>query len=146
MLSDLTIGICRFKKPHRHFLPGDLFVGRVCDGCADNLRGWGWSSKHRRVVGGKHGYRVHYCGWEKLPARYLRAAENAGREIDPCVANGSGHLKVLKWIKNAEFGELPRQPRDEAWLRRLLLELSCGNMPLSREEAAPFKRIAFLHP
>jgi hypothetical protein len=139
------LAIARVKKPHRHFLAGDLVVGERRDGMADNLVCWGWSSKHCRIVGGRWGYRLRYCGWEQLPRRFQRAAENAkfedSRKYAMIVPNGRGHLYIVKWFNGRSLNdEHPPQLRDEAWLRRLLIELLCGNMPLSRKEAAPSKR------
>lgn len=145
-MNDSTIGIARIKKPHRHFSVGDLVVGDLCDGQADNLVVWGWSSKHRKIVGGKHGYRLRYCKWKSLSRRFRRAAENAKFDNPGAysiyVPTGNGHLRIIKWVKGKSIDDmLPPQPRNEAWLRRLLIELSCGNIPLSREEATPSKRI-----
>lgn len=138
-----TIAIARIKKPHRHFKVGDLVVGEIRDGMADNLVCWGWSSKHRRMVGGKHGYRLRYCGWERMPRRWGKAAENAKFEephrFTGIAPTGSGHLRIVKWFRDFEGG-LPGDPRyqlrDDEWLMRLVSDLSCGNMPLSREESA----------
>ena len=146
LLDDFgTMAIARIKKPHRHFMPGDLIIGMLADGMANNLVCWGWSSKHRRIVGGNHGFRLHYCGWERLPKRFHRAAKNAqfenASQYDIYAPNGRGYLRIIKWIENKSANtENPPQLRDAAWLRRLLKELSCGNMPLSREEATPSKR------
>jgi len=112
---NIPIAIARLKKPHRHFLAGDLVVGMEMDGNAESLVCWGWSSKHRRVVGGLYGYRLRY--WR------------------------SGHIRILTWKTGPLLRERSPQPRDEAWLRRLLSELSCGNLPLSRKEAASSERI-----
>lgn len=143
-----SMAVGRLKKPHRHFMTGDLVVGERRDGTATNLICWGWSSKHRRIVGGEYGYRLRYCDWKSLPRRYMKAAENAKFEnpgrFSLCHPVGSGHLRIIKWFAGAMLNDAhPPQLRDEAWLRRLLEELLCGNMPLSREEAAPSKRTLF---
>lgn len=146
ILETLKVAVSRFKKPHKHFLPGDVFVGVVMDGTATNVKGWGWSSKCRLVVGGKWGYRVRYCGWERAKGRHHKAARNACIEHYhlPWLPTGRGHLRVIKWLETDRFFEQSPQLHGEKWLRRLLLELSCGNLPLSREEAAPSKRLYFL--
>lgn len=114
------LAIARLKKPHRHFLAGDLVVGEQRDGMADNLVCWGWSSKHRRIVGGKWGYRMRYCAWEWLPRRFHRAAENAkfedAQKYRMIAPNGTGYLRIVKWFKGWTLNdEQPRQLRDEAW-------------------------------
>lgn len=139
----MTFAIAGLKKPHRHFNLGDLVVGERRDGGADSLVCWGWSSKHNRIVGGKRGYRMRYCGWEALPKRFMKAAQSAKMDRPEQwllhAPNGSGHLRIMKWI-DGELGDDSPQLRDEAWLRRLLIENSCGNMPLSRREAASSRR------
>ncbi len=144
------MAVARVKKPHRLFLPGDLVVGNVANGMGDNLRCWGWSSKLNRLIGGHHGYYMRYCGHVSPPKWACEAWSNTAApskggngEAPRAYLNGRGHLRIVKWFDNLSIDQehLP-QPRDsEAWLRRLLLELSCGNMPLSRKEAAPSERI-----
>lgn len=143
-VSEGLMAVARLKKPHRHFLAGDLVVGVRRDGMADNLVCWGWSSKHRRIVGGQYGYRLRYCGWERTDARHRRAAENAKMDnpagFSYVLPNGRGHLRIVKWFNDRSLNyEHPPHLRDEAWLRRLLIELSCGNMPLTHKEATPSK-------
>lgn len=140
----MKFAIARIKKPHRHFNVGDLIVGERRDGTAENLVCWGWSSKHNRIIGGKRGYRIRYCGWVSLPKRFMRAAvsakfENPERFVMHMPV-GSGHLRIVKWFNASLMDERSPQLRDEAWLRRLLIELSCGNMPLSRKESAHSNR------
>ena len=135
----MTIAIARLKKPHKHFNAGDLVVGEIVDGMGEGLACWGWSSKHQRIVGGRHGYRLRYIDWKFPSRRYQLAAENAKLPYKPeCVPIGCGHLRIIKWFQGKSIlEENPPQLRDEAWLRWLLKELSCGNMPLSRLEATP---------
>lgn len=145
------IAFARFKKPHKHFMPGDLFVGDLRNGRFQDIQGWGWSSKHRRIVGGKWGYQVRFCGLKSVTTdRERRAARSALRGAGctedevrkhcprKLMASGAGHLRIFKWIHGLRFDlEFPPQSRNETWLKRLLIELSCGTMPLRATEAAP---------
>lgn len=134
------IAIARLKKPHRLFAAGDLVIGEIRDGCADNLVCSAWSSKLRRVVSE---FRLRYCDHVYPPKWAVTAWRNCNYDATsypPFYLNGNGHLRIIKWFEDKEIEEVPPQLRDESWLRRQLVQLSCGNMPLSRAEAIPSNR------
>lgn len=138
--------VARIKRPHPVFMTGDIFVGRVWCGDGESVRGWGWSSRLNKVVGGRYGYVVRYCGWKYPPEKAFRAWKEYKEQGDPPRAwrNLAGFLRIIKWINDIGIAdEPPPKLRNEAWLRRLLSELSCGNMPLTSKEAAPSKLTAF---
>lgn len=114
------MAVARIKRPHRLFKTGDLIVGERRDGCADNLVCWGWSSKKNRIIGGKWGYRIYYAGhvWD----------DKTKREI----STGKGYLRIIEWFEDRSIKyKDPSEPRNLAWFKRLLLEVSHENSPLT---------------
>ena len=79
--------VARVKKPHRKFNVGDIIIGRVCDGQAERLVCYGWSSKLRVFM---RRYSMRYRGWNI----WYDCDDN---RHDECTR--SGHLAVIGWFE-----------------------------------------------